>query len=365
MRVPFLDLHASYLELKNEIDSSIARVLSSGMYVGGSEVETFEDNFSDYCGSEFTVGVANGLDALRLSLRVLDVGPGDEVIVPANTFIATWLAVTEVGATPVPVEPNAFSYNINTDEIQQVLTSKTKAIIPVHLFGQPADLEPILLLAKNFNLYVIEDAAQAAGSKYKDRRIGAHGDLVCWSFYPGKNLGAFGDAGAITTDNPALAEKLFALRNYGSAKKYSHKYIGINSRLDPMQACILDLKLKHLDEWNNRRKKIASFYSDALASHSLIQLPHVPEWAEPVWHLFVIQTPQRDLLQSHLAKHNIETIIHYPIPPHQQDAYKGSVQATLNLSITENLSKNILSLPMGPHLSEIEQHYVVQCINNF
>ena len=207
MRVPFLDLHASYLELKNEIDSSIARVLSSGMYVGGSEVETFEDNFSDYCGSEFTVGVANGLDALRLSLRVLDVGPGDEVIVPANTFIATWLAVTEVGATPVPVEPNAFSYNINTDEIQQVLTSKTKAIIPVHLFGQPADLEPILLLAKNFNLYVIEDAAQAAGSKYKDRRIGAHGDLVCCSLYPGKNLGAFGDAGAITTDNPALAEK--------------------------------------------------------------------------------------------------------------------------------------------------------------
>ena len=321
MKIPFLDLHASYKELQNEIDSSISRVLSSGRYIGGSEVESFEDEFSNYCGSKFTIGVANGLDALVLSLKSLNIGIGDEVIVPANTFIATWLAVSEVGAIPVPAEPNPLTYNIDVDEIQKLITSKTKAIIPVHLFGQPADLDPILMLAKKNNLFVIEDAAQAIGSRYKEKRIGAHGDLVCWSFYPGKNLGAFGDAGAISTNNEALANKIRSLSNYGSNKKYIHKFIGRNSRLDPIQAAILKVKLQFLDSWIDRRKNIASAYSSAFKDHPDITIPYVPDWAEPVWHLYVINSSHRDSLQSYLSKNGIETIIHYPIPPHLQDAY--------------------------------------------
>ena len=364
MKVPFLDLQASYLELKNEIDVSIARVLESGRYIGGTEVESFEDKFSNFCGSKFTIGVGNGMDALTLSLKVLGVGTGDEVIVPANTFIATWLAVSGVGAIPVPVEPNPITYNISVSDIQKAITSKTKAIIPVHLFGQPADLDPIIDLAKQHNLFVIEDAAQAVGSTYKEKKIGAHGDLVCWSFYPSKNLGAFGDAGAISTDNPELAEKLIFLRNYGSVEKYSHKYLGVNSRLDPIQASILGVKLEYLDIWNNRRKDQAKSYSSALINHPLIEIPHVPAWAKPVWHLFVIRSPKRDLLQTHLEKNNIETIIHYPIPPHQQACYKDFIQNSVNFPITENLANNILSLPIGPHLTEIQQNYVIECINN-
>lgn len=363
MKIPFLDLHASYLELQNEIDFSVSRVLSSGRYIGGSEVESFEDEFSNYCGSKFTIGVANGLDALVLSLKSLDIGAGDEVIVPANTFIATWLAVSEVGAIPVPAEPNPLTYNIDVDEIQELITSKTKAIIPVHLFGQPANLDPILLLAKQHNLFIIEDAAQAIGSRYKEKRIGAHGDLVCWSFYPGKNLGAFGDAGAISTNNEALANKIRSLSNYGSNKKYIHKFIGRNSRLDPIQAAILKVKLQFLDSWIDRRKNIASVYSSAFKDHPAFKIPYVPDWAEPVWHLYVINSSNRDSLQSYLSKNGIETIIHYPIPPHLQDAYIETLPQSASLPITEHLAQNILSLPIGPHLTEKQSQYVIECLD--
>ncbi len=363
MKVPFLDLHASYIELQNEIDFSISRVLNSGRYIGGSEVESFEDEFSNYCGSKFTIGVANGLDALVLSLKSLDIGIGDEVIVPANTFIATWLAVSEVGAIPVPVEPNPFTYNIDVEEIQKAITSKTKAIIPVHLFGQPADLDPILLLAKQHNLFIIEDAAQAIGSRYKKKRIGAHGDLVCWSFYPGKNLGAFGDAGAISTNNEALANKIRSLSNYGSNKKYIHNFIGVNSRLDPIQAAILKVKLQFLDSWIDRRKNIASVYSSALNSHLDLKIPYVPDWAEPVWHLYVINLNHRNKIQNNLTENGIETIIHYPVPPHLQDAYSKNLPPNISLPVTEQLAQNILSLPIGPHLLEEQYRYVIECLN--
>jgi len=363
MKIPFLDLHASYIELQHEIDSSISRVLSSGRYIGGSEVESFEDEFSNYCGSNFTIGVANGLDALVLSLKSLDIGMGDEVIVPANTFIATWLAVSEVGAIPVPVEPNSLTYNIDVEEIQKAITPKTKAIIPVHLFGQPVDLDPILLLAKQHNLFIIEDAAQAIGSRYKEKKIGAHGDLVCWSFYPGKNLGAFGDAGAISTNNEALASKIRSLSNYGSNKKYIHNFIGMNSRLDPIQAAILKVKLRFLDSWIDRRKNIASVYSSAFKDHPNFKIPYVPDWAESVWHLYVINSNHRNKIQNNLTENGIETIIHYPIPPHLQDAYSKILPTNISLPVTERLAQNILSLPIGPHLSEEQYRYVIECLN--
>jgi dTDP-4-amino-4,6-dideoxygalactose transaminase len=363
MKVPFLDLQASYKELKNEIDESILRVLNSGRYIGGLEVESFEDEFSAYCGSRYTVGVANGLDALVLSLQSLGIGMGDEVIVPANTFIATWLALSEVGAIPVPAEPDTQTYNIDVNKIKNLITPKTKAIIPVHLFGQPADLDPILILAKENDLFVIEDAAQAIGSKYKNKMIGAHSDLVCWSFYPGKNLGAFGDAGAISTNNRALADNIRSLGNYGSKKKYVHKLIGKNSRLDPIQAAILKVKLQFLDSWIDRRKEIAAIYSSAFVGHELFSMPFIPEWAEPAWHLYVINTSFRDEIQAHLHKNDVETIIHYPIPPHLQEAYSEKSFQKFSLPITESLAQNILSLPIGPHLSKKQCQYVIDCLN--
>ena len=363
MKVPFLDLHASYAELQNEIDSSVSRVLNSGRYIGGSEVESFEEEFSNYCDSKYTIGVANGLDALVLSLKSLDIGMGDQVIVPANTFIATWLAVSEVGAIPVPVEPNPYTYNIDVKEIQKAITPKTKAIIPVHLFGQPADLEPILLLAKQHNLFIIEDAAQAIGARYKEKKIGAHGDLVCWSSYPGKNLGAFGDAGAISTNNEALSKKIRSLSNYGSNKKYIHSFIGMNSRLDPIQAAILRVKLQFLDSWIDRRKNIASVYSSAFKDHLDFKIPYVPDWAEPVWHLYVINSNHRNKIQNNLTENGIETIIHYPIPPHLQDAYCENLPPNISLPVTEHLAQNILSLPIGPHLLEEQYRYVIERLN--
>ena len=365
MKIPFLDLHQGYLELKDEIDSSVARVLDSGRYILGSEVENFEDVFSRYCGSKFAIGVANGMDALEISLRALSVSDGDEVIVPAHTFIATWLAVSKVGAIPVPVEPDPLTYNIDTDKIKEVITSKTKAIIPVHLYGQPVNLDPIIEIAKQNNIYVLEDAAQAIGSKYKGKRIGIHGDLVSWSFYPSKNLGAFGDAGAITTNNSELAERILFLRNYGSTEKYSHQYLGMNSRLDPIQASILRVKLKYLDLWNQRRKEIASIYSNSFKDYPLIVTPFVPEWADPVWHLYVIQSAKRSSIQKYLHENDIETLIHYPVPPHRQQVYKEFFPRALGLAKTESLAQNVLSLPMGPHLSDVQQKYVIRSLLNF
>ncbi len=345
MSIPFLDLKASYLELKNEIDTAVARVLDSGWYILGSEVECFEEEFASFCDTNHAIGVADGLDALHLALRAMDVGPGDEVIVPSNTFIATWLAVSECGATPVPVEPDMMAYNLDPLKLEEAITPKTKAIIPVHLYGHPADLDPILSIAQKYNLWVLEDAAQAHGARYKSKRIGGHGDAAAWSFYPGKNLGAIGDGGAVTTRHADLAEKIRELRNYGSKEKYFHNIKGFNSRLDPLQASVLRVKLAKLDEWNARRNQIAQSYLSSIRNPNII-LPRVAEYADPVWHLFVVRTEHRLALQKHLTDAGISTLIHYPIPPHQQKAYAMDIR----MPLAEALASQILSLPIGPHL---------------
>lgn len=347
--IPFLDLGATYRELKPQIDAAVARVLEGGWYILGPEVETFEAEWAAYCGAGFAVGLANGLDALTLALRALGIGPGDEVIVPSNTYIATWLAVSGVGAKPVPVEPDPLTHNIDPNLIEAAITPRTRAVMPVHLYGQPADLQPILEIAKRHGLRVIEDAAQAHGAAYRGRRLGGHGDIVCWSFYPGKNLGAFGDAGAITTNDADLAARVAMLRNYGSREKYVNELPGVNSRLDPLQAAVLRVKLKVLDDWTERRRAIASAYLEGLKDSGLI-LPHVPEWAAPVWHLFVVRTDAREQLQAQLAKAGIGTLIHYPIPPHMQSAYADLGFEAKAFPIARRLAQEVLSLPMGPHL---------------
>lgn len=361
MKVPFLDLRAAYLELKTEIDSAVARVIDSGWYIGGEEVTSFETEWASYCQARCAVGVGNGLDAIHLALVALGVGPGDEVIVPSNTYIATWLAVTRCGATPIPVEPDEGTYNINPKLIEVAITKRTKAIVPVHLYGQPADLDPIIEIARNYSLRVVEDAAQAHGARYKGVRLGAHGDLVAWSFYPGKNLGAMGDAGALTTNDLHLAEKIRVLRNYGSRVKYVNEVQGYNSRLDPIQAAVLRVKLKFLDQWNERRKSIAKVYLDHMSSdsfrlnsfHGGLILPVVESYADPVWHLFVLRHPNRDALREKLLKNGVESMIHYPIAPHQQGAYSSLSQTRggQTFSLTERISGEVLSLPIGPHLS--------------
>lgn len=359
--VPFLDLGAAYQELKADIDAAVARVLSSGWYVLGPEVEAFEREFADYCGAAHAVGVANGLDALVLALRALGVSSGDEVIVPSNTFIATWLAVSACGALPVPVEPDEHTHNIDVTKIESAISARTRVIVPVHLYGQPADLDPITLLARRYGLKVLEDAAQAHGARYKRRRIGAAGAAVAWSFYPGKNLGAYGDGGAVTTNDSDLADRLRSLRNYGSSAKYVHKEQGQNSRLDAVQAAVLRVKLKALDRWNARRTAIATRYLNALEQTS-VRTPQVPQWADPVWHLFVIRHPRRDVIQQELAKQGIQTLIHYPIPPHMQAAYGQTNARDKTLPIARQLAAEILSLPIGPHMDLESADLVVRSL---
>ena len=359
--IEFLDLKSPYLELKSKIDEAVARVLNSGWYIGGVEVESFESEYANYCEAKFAVGVANGMDALHLALLAMGVGPGDEVIVPSNTYIATWLAVSQCGAVPVPVEPDERTYNIDPDRIEAAITSKTKVILPVHLYGQPADLDPILAIAKKHGLYVLEDGAQAHGARYKGRKIGAHGDAVAWSFYPGKNLGALGDGGAITTNNQEIAKKISVLRNYGSNQKYINEIKGFNSRLDPLQAAILKVKLKYLDLWNDRRKSIAHHYLMKI-NNPCLMLPVVPEWADPVWHLFVVRHKNRADFQSHLAQIGIGSLIHYPIPPHLQDAYSEYKDFRGRLPLAESLANEVLSLPIGPHLTSLEVGFILDKI---
>jgi dTDP-4-amino-4,6-dideoxygalactose transaminase len=361
MNIPFLDLHASYREVKPEIDEAIARVLESGNYILGPEVEAFEAEYASYCEARYAIGVANGLDALHLSLRAMGVGPGDEVIVPSNTYIATWLSVSHCGATPVPVEPDEVSYNINSTRIEEAITSRTKVILPVHLYGQPADLDPIYSIARRYGLRVLEDAAQAHGARYKGRKIGGYGDAVAWSFYPGKNLGALGDGGAVTTNDLELAERICMLRNYGSKIKYIHEVQGYNSRLDPIQAAVLRVKLKYLDEWNRRRRAIAVLYEEGLLGRGL-GLPFVPAWAEPVWHQFVIRTVWRDKLIKRLNNAGIDTIIHYPIPAHLQKAYVNQGYDVGAFPIAERLSAEVMSLPIGPQMNSVET--VINLINS-
>jgi dTDP-4-amino-4,6-dideoxygalactose transaminase len=362
MKVPFLDLKAAVDELRPDIDAAVGRVLGSGHYVLGPEVEAFESDFAAYCEAAHAVGVADGLDALHLVLRAWGIGPGDEVIVPSNTYIATWLAVSQCGASPVAVEPDPATHNMNPASIKEALTSRTRAIIPVHLYGQPADMDAIVTLARAHGLKVLEDAAQAHGARYRGRRIGGGGgDAAAWSFYPGKNLGALGDGGAVTTNDPELADRLRVLRNYGSRVKYVNEMPGFNSRLDPLQAAVLAVKLRRLDEWNARRRDVAARYLQALAGSGL-SLPFVPEWAEPVWHLFVVRHPRRDELQRQLAEAGIGTLIHYPIPPHRQSAYAGHPQAGRGLPIAEQLAGEVLSLPIGPHLGEDAVEAVIHAL---
>jgi dTDP-4-amino-4,6-dideoxygalactose transaminase len=350
VNIPFLDLKAAYLELKGEIDAAVARVLDSGWYILGPEVEAFEHEFAAYTGAAHCIGLANGLDALHLALRVLDIGPGDEVIVPSNTYIATWLAVSQCGATPVPVEPDPVTFNLDPARVEAAITPRTRALLPVHLYGQPADLDPLLAIARRHGLRVIEDAAQCQGARYRGRRIGAHGDLVAWSFYPGKNLGALGDAGAVTCNDAALAERLRVLRNYGSRVKYVNDEAGWNSRLDPLQAAVLRVKLRYLDAWNARRATLAAAYHTALADIAVLR-PQVPDWAEPAWHLYVIQVEAREQVQQRLQAQGIGSLIHYPIPPHRQQAYAGAGLGPGSLPIAEHMADRVLSLPLGPQLA--------------
>ena len=361
MTVKFLDLAASYRVLKPEIDAAIARSLASGWYIGGPEVEAFETSFANYCGARHCIGVGNGLDALHLALRAMDVGPGDEVIVSSNTYIATWLAVTMVGAKPVPVEPDPTTHNLDPRRIEASITNRTRVILPTHLYGQSAELDPLLGLCRLHGLKLLEDAAQAHGASYKNRRIGSHGSAVAWSFYPGKNLGAFGDGGAVTTNDPELAHRVRMLGNYGSSVKYVNEARGVNSRLDPLQAAVLGVKLNRLDAWNARRKEIAARYEAGLSGLN-IDLPSVPDWADPAWHLFVIRTPARNALVGKLTAAGVQTLIHYPIPPHLQAAYSDMRMVEGSLPVAELLANEVVSLPIGPHMSDAEVETVIAAV---
>lgn len=360
MKVPFLDLKAGYLELQSEIDAAIKSVLDSGWYVLGAEVDRFEEEFRAYCGVQHAVGMANGLDALHLALVAMGVGHGDEVIVPSNTYIATWLAVTHCGATPVPVEPEPHTHNLDPARIEAAITTRTKALLPVHLYGRPADMDPILAVARRHGLRVLEDAAQAHGARYQGRRIGGHGDVVAWSFYPSKNLGALGDGGAVTTNDGDLAERIRLLRNYGSRQKYFNELIGYNSRLDPIQAAVLRVKLKQLDAWNARRAAIADCYARDLPA--AVQLPAIHCGFDPAWHLYVIRHPQRDRLQAVLREKDVETLIHYPIPPHRSQAYATTRWIPENYRIADELADTVLSLPIGPQMTMAQAQYVCQAV---
>jgi len=364
MQVPFLDMKAPYLELKNELDAAYQRVMESGWYVLGKEVESFEQEFAQYCGVKHCIGVGNGLDALFLVLKAWGIGEGDEVIVPANTYIATWLAVTYTGAKVVPVEPDELTYNIDPSKIEAVITNKTKVIIAVHLYGQTADMPSINIIAKKHNLKVLEDAAQAHGAKCNGNRVGGLGDAAGISMYPGKNLGAFGDAGVVTTNDDETADKVRVLRNYGSKVKYQNEVVGHNSRLDELQAALLRVKLRYLDKWNHRRTQVAQSYLRELVENRKIVLPYVPEWAEPVWHLFVIRTKQRDNLQKKLADNGIGSLIHYPIPPHLSGAYKEYRWIKGDFPISARHADEVLSLPMGPHMKVDQVEHLIKYLKD-
>jgi dTDP-4-amino-4,6-dideoxygalactose transaminase len=361
MSVPFLELGEAYREVQAELEPAILISLRSGWYIGGQDVEDFEKEYASFTEARYCVGVANGLDALHLALVAMGIGAGDEVIVPTNTFVATWLAVTQTGAIPVPVEPVEFTYNLDPGKVEAAITPRTKAILPVHLYGQPVDLDPILALARKHGLRVLEDAAQAHGARYKGKRIGGHGDVVAWSFYPGKNLGALGDGGAITTNDPELADRVRVLRNYGSRVKYVNEVKGWNSRLDPVQAVVLRVKLRYLDEWNARRTAIAARYTAELAGTGLV-LPTVPEWADPIWHQYVVQYAERDILQKDLKEAGIGTQIHYPIPPHLQMAYRDAGYSRGRFPIAESMANRLLSLPMGPQLDVASVTAVIEAL---
>jgi dTDP-4-amino-4,6-dideoxygalactose transaminase len=348
--IPFLDMKPAYAELKAELDAAYHRVMESGWFVLGKEVEAFEREYAAFCGTQHCVGLGNGLEALELVLRAWDIGAGHEVIVPSNTYIATWLAVTAVGAKVVPVEPTPEGPNIDPSLIERAITSRTKAIMPVHLYGEPADMAAIRKIGDLYGLKVIEDVAQAQGARVLGDRVGGLGDAGAHSFFPTKNIGAFGDGGAVTTDDAALAERLRALRNYGSRVKYVNIERGYNSRLDELQAAFLRVKLTKLDEWNERRRQLAARYADRLAGIPGLGLPRAPQWAEPVWHLYVVRVPRRAELMKALDATGVGTLVHYPIPPHLQQAYADLGVSRGTYPLAESLAETVLSLPIGPHM---------------
>jgi dTDP-4-amino-4,6-dideoxygalactose transaminase len=359
VNVPFLDLAGPHAAIRAELDAAMAGVLDASVYVGGQEVEAFEAEFAHYVGVRHAVGVANGLEALQLALVASGVGPGDEVIVPSHTFIASWLAVTHCGAIPVPVEPEPGGYNIDPAGLTAAITSRTRAIMPVHLYGAPADMDRILAVAHDHSLCVVADAAQAHGARYKGLPVAAMGNAAAWSFYPGKNLGALGDAGAITTGDPAMAQRLRSLRNYGSPVRYRHDCLGFNSRLDTLQAAVLRVKLRQLDSWNARRRDIAARYLDGLRDIAGIALPAVAADTEPAWHLFVVRSPRRDRLQQLLLAKGVHTQVHYPVPCHLQSAYR---QPDRELPYAATLASEVLSLPIGPHLSNDQVEHCIRSV---
>jgi dTDP-4-amino-4,6-dideoxygalactose transaminase len=369
MNVPFLDLRAINASQRAELLAAFERVLDSGWYVMGQELQAFEREFADWCGADLAVGVANGLEALTLVLRAWGVGPGDEVIVPSNTYIATWLAVTHTGATPVPVEPDEHSFNLSPARIEPAITPRTRVLLPVHLYGRPAEMAPILDIARRHRLKVLEDAAQAHGASYRGRRIGTHGDAVAWSFYPGKNLGALGDGGAVTTGDPALAERLRSLRNYGSQRKYHNDEIGFNSRLDELQAALLRAKLPALAAANQRRAEIAAHYLRGLQGLEDTGLI-LPRGADEhpgdssAWHLFVVRHPQRDRLAAALAQAGVGTVIHYPVAPHLQPAFAALGLQRGCLPISERLHAEVLSLPIGPTQTDAQTGQVIAALRS-
>ncbi|MEZ2311132.1 DegT/DnrJ/EryC1/StrS family aminotransferase [Paraburkholderia sp. RCC_158] len=359
MKIDFLNLKRANEPHEEAIRQAVSRVVASGWYVLGEETAAFESEFASFCGVSDCVGVANGLDALYLILRAYGISRGDEVIVPSNTFIATWLAVSQTGAHVVPVEPDEQTFNIDPERIEAAITPRTRAIIPVHLYGQPADMDRINDIARKHGLRVIEDAAQAHGAYYKGRRTGNLGDAAAFSFYPGKNLGALGDGGAVTTNDRQLAATIRKLRNYGSSVKYQHELAGLNSRLDEVQAAILRTKLPHLDAENAQRAVVASAYIDALAP-SQVKLPDVAAGSNSVWHLFVVRTPDRNALQSYLTSMGVGTSVHYPTASHHQPAYAD--QQWPELPIADSLQSQVLSLPMAPYLTANEIKIVVGAV---
>jgi len=359
--IRFLDVGWTYQELREPLDEAIRQVLQSGWYIRGAACNMFEHDFGLHCGAQHSVGVANGLDALTLILRVLDLGPGDEVIVPAHTFIATWLSVVQTGATPVPVDACVRSMNMDLDRVADALTSRTRAVVGVHLYGNPVDFDQIRRLVHGRAIHLIEDAAQAHGAKLRDRPAGSLGDAAAFSFYPGKNLGAFGDGGAVTSEDRRLIERIRTLSNYGSAEKYRHEGQGVNSRLDELQAAVLRVKLAKLDVWNERRREIAHQYLSELEGVPGVRLPAIDSHATPSWHLFVIRTTGRDHLAEKLMGAGIESGIHYPTPIHRSGAFQEQY-GHHRFPVTEEICRTCLSLPIGPHLSDNDVSQIVEAV---
>ncbi|MEU0229254.1 DegT/DnrJ/EryC1/StrS family aminotransferase [Streptomyces sp. NPDC006284] len=363
MTIPFLDAGAGYRELRGDIDAALRRVAASGRYLLDAELAAFEEEFAAYCANDHCVAVGSGCDALELSLRALGIGPGDEVVVPAHTFIGTWLAVSATGARPVAVDPTPDGLSLDPALVEAALTPRTRALMPVHLHGHPADLDPLLAIAARHGLAVVEDAAQAHGARYRGRRIGS-GHVVAFSFYPGKNLGAMGDGGAVVTGDSGVAERIRLLRNCGSREKYRHEVRSTHSRLDEFQAAVLRAKLPRLDAWNARRARIAERYGRALGALPQLALPVAARWADPVWHLYVIRCAERDELRRRLDRAGVQTLIHYPVPPHRSPAYAddpaGAPEGAHPLS--ERLAAQSLSLPLGPHLGEDEARAVAAAV---